>query len=513
LLVVDHGARRLLPLAALFRLALVFPDRAPSRYRLALRTGTVRQLTDRLRDGGDLGDTPAEAAENLIVLITALGRHDRRSRGHSERVRAYSDLIGAELGLPAADRQLLHWAALVHDVGKIHVRPEVLNKPGRPDEDEWRELRSHPAHAEAMLAPLRPWLGGWVDAATQHHERIDGRGYPKGLRGHETSLAGLIVAVADAYDCMTSARSYKKPLPAAQARYELTRNSGTQFDAEVVRALLRVSVGRLHLAAGPLSWLAQFPGFREGVTVASGAGAPASALVGSAAVITAAAFGGLAVPSAGVSSAVAAEPAPTSTEVVVDQEPDEGGQDSGGPRVVDDSDAAGRPSATPTTQPVLGGTPEPTDGDQARPDDRPRPPGATPTPTTVTSSPPATTAPASTTTTTTTRPTTTTAPVPTTTTTAPANLPPVAVADSRSVGLLSTTFIAVLTNDHDPDGSLDPTTLEITSGPSVGSAVVSSGRIRYTAPLLGFSTQVGYRICDDDGACAQANLSITITLL
>jgi hypothetical protein len=80
LLVVDRGARRLLPLAALFRLALVFPDRAPSRYCVALRTGTVRQLTDRLRDGGDLGDTPAEAAENLIVLITALGRHDRRSR-------------------------------------------------------------------------------------------------------------------------------------------------------------------------------------------------------------------------------------------------------------------------------------------------------------------------------------------------------------------------------------------------------------------------------------------------
>jgi len=74
-------------------------------------------------------------------------------------------------------------------------------------------------------------------------------------------------------------------------------------------------------------------------------------------------------------------------------------------------------------------------------------------------------------------------------------------------------LIAVLANDHDPDGSLDPTTLEITSGPSVGSAVVASGRIRYTAPLLGFSTQVGYRICDDDGACALANLSITITLL
>ena len=250
---VDRGARRLLPLAALYRLALVFPDKAPSRYRIALRSGTAHQLSEKLRSDDSLGDTTSEAAENLLALVAAIGRHDRITRGHSERVRAYADLIGEQLGLSISDREKLHWSALVHDAGKIHVRAEVLNKPGRPNDEEWNELRNHPAAGGPLVEPLRPWLGDWVDAATQHHERVDGTGYPLGLSRDQITLAGRIVAVADAYDCMTSSRSYKRALPAEQARYELTRNSGTQFDPEIVRAFLGISVGRLHLIAGPFA--------------------------------------------------------------------------------------------------------------------------------------------------------------------------------------------------------------------------------------------------------------------
>jgi HD-GYP domain-containing protein (c-di-GMP phosphodiesterase class II) len=154
---VDRLARRLLPLAALCRLALVFPDRAPSRFRVALRAGTAHQLEQRIRAGGALGVTVTEAAENLLVLVASLTRHDRLTRGHSERVRAYADLIAEEMNLPRHDRERLHWSALVHDVGKMHVRPAVLNKRGRPDEVEWAELRNHPAAAAPIVEPLRPW--------------------------------------------------------------------------------------------------------------------------------------------------------------------------------------------------------------------------------------------------------------------------------------------------------------------------------------------------------------------
>src|SRR5262249_60887184 len=104
--------------------------------------------------------------------------------------------------------------------------------------------------ATRVLRPPGPGLGECALAATDHHERYDGGGYPNGVAGEEISLAGRIVAVADAFDVMTSARSYKKPLPAEQARVELTDNAGTQFDPQVVRAFLQVSLDDLYRVMG-----------------------------------------------------------------------------------------------------------------------------------------------------------------------------------------------------------------------------------------------------------------------
>jgi len=196
-------------------------------------------------------------------------------------------LIATELGINESDRAKLHWAALLHDVGKMSVSPAILNKQGSPTDEEWQELRRHPGAASVYLQPLRPWLGSWLDAATQHHEHWDGAGYPRGLAGNEISVAGRIVAVADAYDVMTSIRSYKTASTPDEARAELARCAGTQFDPRVVRAFLSVSTRNLTDVAGPLSWLTHWPRLAEAASALGSAGSTAAgSLATAAAVVT-----------------------------------------------------------------------------------------------------------------------------------------------------------------------------------------------------------------------------------
>ena len=253
--------RRLLPLGGLLELSLVFPDEAPSRFRVALRSGTVDSLEERLRlmRAANEATSAQQAAEILLQLAGALDVHDKITRGHSERVRAYSYSLGKELGLAADDLDLLNWAALLHDVGKLEVDTEILNKPGRPTDEEWEQLRRHPLHGETLVAPLRDWLGTWAEAVGHHHERWDGDGYPRGIAGEEIPFAGRIVAIADVFDVITSARSYKAAGGTAEARKEITRCSGTQFDPRLVRAFVNISLGKMRLVMGPLSWLSHAP--------------------------------------------------------------------------------------------------------------------------------------------------------------------------------------------------------------------------------------------------------------
>ncbi len=247
----DKAISRLLPLVSLLRLNLAFPDEAPSRFREALRRPSARDLERKVGDGYD----QQSKARTLLDLVGALTAHDPKTRGHSERVRAYSALIGEEMGLSQAELERLQWGALLHDIGKLDVPHALLNKPGKPNRDEWRVLQQHPATADSHLEPLADWLGDWRFAASQHHCRYDGTGYPVQLAGEAITMPGRIVAVADAFDVMTSKRSYKDPLPAKVALEELVACSGTHFDPAVVRAFLNVGTRRLGAVTSPLSWL------------------------------------------------------------------------------------------------------------------------------------------------------------------------------------------------------------------------------------------------------------------
>lgn len=256
----ERLTRRALPLTVLLRMGMVFPGRAPRRLSVARRSWTTRDLSRRIDEARCQGvtDEPTVAAEQIVALAATLSAHDRKTRGHAERVRAFTDLIAEELRLPDDDRDRLRWSALLHDVGKLTVHSDILNKPGALSDDEWEVMRQHPLEGAKLTAPLAAWLGPWANTIAEHHERFDGKGYPYGLAGQEISTGGRIVAVADVYDTMTSLRSYKKPMSTEAARAELAACAGAQFDPVMVRAFLAVSVSRLH-AVAPLTWIGSLP--------------------------------------------------------------------------------------------------------------------------------------------------------------------------------------------------------------------------------------------------------------
>jgi putative nucleotidyltransferase with HDIG domain len=273
----ERLGRRLLPLVALLKMSLLFPDQMPSRLGVALRAASPKRLA-RIA-ASDSYDS--HSAEHVLSLVAALNAHDRRTRGHSERVRALTMLVAEEMEITGEARDKLEWAALLHDVGKMSVPATILNKNGRPDEHEWAVLQGHPAAGAEFSTDLHEWLGPWRHAIDQHHEKFDGTGYPLALSGSDIALGGRIVAVTDAFETMTATRAYKKPMTAQAARAELVKCSGSHFDPMVVRAFTAVGLAPIHRAMGPVSWLTSLPfasgvssGVRIGAAMVGGTTAP-----------------------------------------------------------------------------------------------------------------------------------------------------------------------------------------------------------------------------------------------
>ena len=155
---------------------------------------------------------------------------------HSNRVTLYTDMIAEEMGLSEAHRRWLRRAALLHDLGKLGVSNQVLDKPGKPDADEWASIRRHPLHSEAILRRAEAFAD-IAPVAAAHHERLDGKGYPHGLQGDEICLEARILTVADVFDALSAERPYRAAMPIARALAILDADAGTAFDPACIAAL------------------------------------------------------------------------------------------------------------------------------------------------------------------------------------------------------------------------------------------------------------------------------------
>ena len=177
----------------------------------------------------------------LEALVLALDARDRETKGHSLRVTQYAMTIARQVGVREGSQEWVDMqrGALLHDVGKIGVPDYILHKPGPLTPEEWDEMKRHPHIGHGMLKDIS-FLAGAAEIIHQHHERFDGKGYPRGLAGDEIPLGSRIFSACDAFDAMTSDRPYRKALPTDVAREEILSNSGTQFDPEVVQAFLLV---------------------------------------------------------------------------------------------------------------------------------------------------------------------------------------------------------------------------------------------------------------------------------
>ncbi len=213
-------------------------------YYIYLTTVYRQDLTQKLDDYvGELEVAGVRfkklTAEVMEALASAIDAKDTYTNGHSRRVAEYSKRIAEDIGKSAEECENIYFAALLHDVGKIGVPIEILTKKGRLSDEEFDQIKQHPVVGGQILSSISdsPWL---TIGARYHHERYNGKGYPEGLKGEEIPEIARIIAVADAYDAMTSNRSYRDAIPQHIVREELVKGTGIQFDPEFAKIMIHI---------------------------------------------------------------------------------------------------------------------------------------------------------------------------------------------------------------------------------------------------------------------------------
>jgi energy-coupling factor transport system substrate-specific component len=177
--------------------------------------------------------------QTVKTIARAVDAKDPRTGGHSRRVALYSSQMAREYGLSEKDCQDIDWAASLHDIGKIAIPDNILNKPSRLTDEEYATMKSHTRRGAEILEGFT-LIEHIKEGALYHHERYDGRGYPQGLKGEEIPLYGRIIGVADAFDAMTANRIYRNQMDIDYVLDELRKGRGTQFDPRVVDIFLAI---------------------------------------------------------------------------------------------------------------------------------------------------------------------------------------------------------------------------------------------------------------------------------
>ncbi len=173
------------------------------------------------------------------ALSAALDAKDTSTAAHSESITDNAMAVGSRLGMSAEELHMLRYAAAFHDIGKLAIPRKILNKPGPLDDSEWAEMKLHTVYGDRILQPIE-FLDPIRPIVRHAHERWDGAGYPDGLAGDDIPLGSRIVFACDAYDAMTTTRTYKNAMAEEDAREELLVQAGRQFDPKVVEVLLEV---------------------------------------------------------------------------------------------------------------------------------------------------------------------------------------------------------------------------------------------------------------------------------
>lgn len=184
-----------------------------------------------------LFEGPSMRGKTIKAIINTLHEKNKREEQHSHRVSALCISMGKALRLPEGEIEELKTVGLLHDIGKIAIQETTLNKQGKLTKDEWAEMKRHPEIGYRILSTVND-MSEMAEYVLCHHEHWNGKGYPKGLKGEEIPFQARIIAVADAYDAMTSERSYRNALPKEVAIEELQKNSGSQFDPKVINVFI-----------------------------------------------------------------------------------------------------------------------------------------------------------------------------------------------------------------------------------------------------------------------------------